>query len=90
MFSYLYISTSSHLPEIFLLLEGFVNAVICHTEHAEFSLFFSSAFSKHYETCHVWNNNSLAVELSSKSASISNILAVHQHESTNKAKNIYT
>lgn len=78
---HLNISAASHLSEILLLLQGFVNLVICHAEAAQSGLNGIVGLGKYDKLGHIWDTDDLSVHLSGEIDRFLDLSTVYQPES---------
>lgn len=77
---HLNISAASHLSEILLLLQGFVNLVICHAEAAQSGLNGIVGLGKYDKLGHIWDTDDLSVHLSGEIDRFLDLSTVYQPE----------
>lgn len=73
---HLNVFASGHLLKVFLLFQGFVHFIICHTEAPQAGLHRVIHFSKHYKLGHVGHTDELSVELGGQTYSLWGLMAV--------------
>lgn len=77
MIPHLYVSAARHLSEVLLLLQRFVDLVICHAEAAQPGLDGVVGLGKNDKLGHVGNANDLSVHLSGEVDRLLDLSAVN-------------
>lgn len=81
--SHLYISAAGHLSEVLLLLQCFVDLVVCHAEAAQAGLNGVVGLGKDYKLCHVRDTDDLPVHLSGEVDRFLDLPTVYEPEPKN-------
>lgn len=77
---HLYITAACHFGEVLLLLQCFINLVICHAETTQSGLNGVMRLGKNHKLGHVWDTNDLPVHLSGKVDRFLDLTAVYKPE----------
>lgn len=78
---HLYVSAACHLGEVLLLLQGFVDLVVCHAEAAQSGLNGIMGLGKDDKLGHVWDADDLSVHLSGEVDRFLDLPTVYQPKS---------
>ena len=84
LFPHLDISAASHLGEVLLLLQGFVDLVVRHAEAPQSGLNRIVGLGKNDKLCHVRDTDDLSVHLSGEINRFLHLPTVYQPESRKK------
>lgn len=78
---HLYISAAGHLGEVLLLLQGFVDLVVCHAEAAQSGLNGIVGLGKDDKLGHVRDTDDLSVHLGGEVDRLLDLPTIYQPES---------
>lgn len=81
LFSHLYVSAAGHLSKVLLLLQRFINFVICHAEAAQSGLNGVVGLGKNDKFGHVRDTDDLPVHLSGEVDRFLDLSTVYEPES---------